>query len=460
MFTNEQANLIQSPPKDCVVFAAPGSGKTSVLTMHLAYNLQCGKLRPADIMAITFTRQAASDMKRRFQTAISMPASALEAMQIGTFHAQVFRLMLQIRPDIPLILSPTEQVAIMREALSRWRTPSLDDIRRHLNAATISKSAWPPRTMSKSLQQRLNAYEQLKRRLNRWDFDDILIAFCHALERKSTFDRIPMSARYLLVDEFQDTNAIQWHMVNTISRRYSLPLFVVGDEDQAIYGFRGASPEWLIRFPRHRPNAQVSWLSNNFRSDQRIVEHAQHLIEHNALRANKVVRCVSGRAGVCIGWSANEEVDEAHDVVRTLRQIRAQDANWTIGILARTRRQLSAIGSVLQGADRERTELRTFHDAKGKEWDVVFVIGAVCKNPYMIQSLHNQVDVEEERRLFYVALTRARHMSFVSWPRRIRKIRQSPARFIVEAGIPVVPHADLSQCVLGFWDEPHPQFTN
>ncbi len=120
MFTPEQSQIIQANPEHIVVYAAPGSGKTTVLTQHIVHQLTMNRCSPKGIMAMTFTRQSAIDMKQRIIRLEKLTTRTVEALKIGTFHAQLFRLLLKCNSNIPVLLNGTEQFEMMKLSLERY----------------------------------------------------------------------------------------------------------------------------------------------------------------------------------------------------------------------------------------------------------------------------------------------------------------------------------------------------
>ncbi|MBX5436178.1 MAG: UvrD-helicase domain-containing protein [Alicyclobacillaceae bacterium] len=448
MLTAEQSSVIGVAPGNYVVFAAPGSGKTTVLTGHIVEQVSTGRLRPSEITTITFTKQAALDMKRRMSENPELSDRAIASLRIGTFHAEVFRLLLRCTPDIPVVLSPWEQRRWMAAAVREEGLFGDDAVRTCLQLTTVMKSAWPLVQLPPSRCTRAIArYEKWKRARRRWDFDDILVTFCARWEAGEDVWLGARQWQYLLVDEFQDTNAVQWQILNRLVQELGVPLFVVGDEDQSIYGFRGASPRWLLQFGEAVPGARRFVLSTNFRSDQLIVRHAARLIAHNRYRTDKPAGVFSRKPGVC-RWSCwPEEQREAYAVAREVRRSLLAEVRGTVAVLARTRRQLLLTAEALAAGLRteewrrlaSRVSFLILHSAKGKEWDEVHIVGAAADNPYLagadLRDAEADQAQEEERRLFYVGMTRARHRLWIHTPLRIRGQSVEVPNFAGEAGL-------------------------
>lgn len=437
MWTDEQQTIITSPMGNQVVYAAPGSGKTAVLTQHIASVIENKQAAPAEIMAVTFTKQAALEMRTRLGTRTSLSFRQAETVRIGTFHAQVFQWVLRHTPDVPVILRQTEQLQFLSAAMKAAGWQGGHRPHAILSVLSAVKSTWPHRPLPDHLHRIIALYETLKRRNGRWDFDDILSYWCQLSDDGRVLS-VPKT-RYILVDEFQDTNQIQWYVLQRLVEISGCHLFAVGDDDQAIYGFRGADPAWLIQFPRRMERSTVHYLSRNFRSDIRIVESAGQLIQHNRHRTAKQMVPQSQRLGDCVVIVHHDTAGEYQWIQRRVAYLSAQRDLYTIGILARTRVELARLhaqaGAFLNNGEGVSVEFRTFHDAKGKEWDEVHILDVVEKNPFLAEWSEDSAFLEEERRLFYVAMTRARHSLLLHWPRHIDGRRTQRSRFVAEAGL-------------------------
>lgn len=423
-----QTRVITKTQGNTVVVASPGSGKTTVLTEHIVHQLQTTEMNAGSVMVITYTRQAAAELKQRLLSQTRhLGVHSLRALRIGTFHAEAFRMLLQTGFKVPPVLGTNEQYGLMHRILHEQGLSEPVHVTALSQALTKAKSTWPTLPVPRKYSTVATQYETAKRALGRWDYDDILVEFCSHL---TVIQAAVPPVRYLLVDEFQDTNAIQWEIVRAFQKMWSSRLFVVGDDDQSIYGFRGASPRWLQEASDLNPPEDTFVLSTNFRSDEKIVTAASQLILHNQQRIAKPFAANSSDEGWCAFTSWRNEDEEAEGVTQLLQQLYVAHPVWSIAILARTRRQLLASWTKA-GCEQSHAigEWHTFHSSKGREWDAVIVTGAVNDNPYLREQAENE---EEERRLFYVAMTRARHALWISCPRRIQKARAKESRFIEE----------------------------
>ncbi len=431
MWTDVQRGIIESKVSNQVVFAGPGSGKTAVLTQHIASVIRNKMVAPAEILALTFTRQAAHEMRERLIRESGLSRNQVESVQIGTFHAQVFRWLLRVIPDVPVLLRETEQRKLIAAAIERAGYGGAVDVKQVLAELGRIRAKWPAGRLSPTLRRIWTCYESLKRKHHRWDFDDILVHFAARISESAKL-QLPRY-RYILVDEFQDTNQIQWYILERVFRQLECKLFVVGDDDQSIYGFRGTSPKWLVEFPKLITDVVVHFLVTNFRSDIAIVKHSTRLIGHNRLRVSKPIEPHSARKGLCI---VNAHPSDAHQFAAVREQMAAGIAERaTIGVLARTRLELvqayAAWGAHL--LPRGQVELRTFHESKGREWDEVHILNAVQPNPYTPNEAIHTDGLEEERRLFYVAMTRARKRLYLHCPQTVAGEAVRPSQFLAES---------------------------
>ncbi|GMA60714.1 UvrD-helicase domain-containing protein [Alicyclobacillus fastidiosus] len=235
-WTDEQRAIIDEPLLSTVVIAAPGSGKTSVLTERIATVVRRDRIAPNRILAVTFTRQAAEHMRQKLARHDRLTFRATESLRIGTFHSQIFRAMLEVTPNIPVLLNTREQFTMMRDAMCRV-VRKTDEITHRAVTERLTEYSrvvgCNVRPSNRESRRVFTAYTKLKQQRNRWDYDDILLAGATAVEKGMDlpfFDRL----QYLLVDEFQDTNALQWTLVAAMHDRYRLPIFVVGDDDQCL----------------------------------------------------------------------------------------------------------------------------------------------------------------------------------------------------------------------------------
>lgn len=412
------------------MFAAPGSGKTTVLTHHIVHQLDQKTVRSDGVLLITFTRQAAAELKQRVAHIACQNKKKVAAMRIGTFHAESFRMLLQAGVTVRPVLGQHEQRALFRQALRESGLLHGVNGNHFEQLLTLARSQAPAAALPRRYRQAGLRYQVLKEKAGVWDFDDITERFCQA--SAEILEHVP-EIQYVLVDEFQDTNSAQWFILSQLVRHFHCRVFVVGDDDQAIYGFRGASPQWLLEAAERIPHTSIQYLETNFRSDVEIVRTSSSLIRHNRLRMDKSFTSNRQVPGLARYVFVTNEVAEAMLVDKFLNQVLSTQPKHSLAVLARTRRQLyNVMSTVTDLAVRHAVTWATFHGAKGQEWDVVVIVGAVANNPYLLEV---PSDEEEERRLFYVAMTRARHALWITVPHRLLAAPVQPSRFLKEGQV-------------------------
>lgn len=453
VWTTEQKYIIERPVRSTVVIASPGSGKTTVLTEHIQHIVTNSFVKPSAISAVTFTRQAAEHMRNKLRQSNRLSARTLETLRIGTFHAQLFRVLLQEISDIPVLLNAREQSLMMQQAIE-----AVYGLKKQISRAMVrrflTRYSWlvghqlvPLDTFERQV---FELYLRLKGRSRRWDYDDILIEVARCLSARTNLSYFS-SLEYLLVDEFQDTNALQWIILSQLHENHQIPIFVVGDDDQSIYGFRGSSPHFLQRAHKYFRGAREYLLTQNFRSDKQIILHSSNLISHAKSRINKPLNGVRREAGNVFAVVVRDERDQVAAVINTIREYAEHPEIQSVGILARTRRQLymswSGTESLREGLGGMGVEaqFRTFHDSKGKEWDLVILLDMVQNMAMNIKASRDELPgnltdceafLEEERRLIYVSMTRSRHVLVAIVPEYLNDAQTYRSRFLIEADIP------------------------
>ena len=283
-----------------LIFAGAGSGKTRVLTHRIAYLIGRKRVWPRSILAVTFTNKAASEMRERLSALLG--AQAGKEMWVGTFHAICARLLRERGATIGLdrnfvVYDDGDQITLIKECLSQL---NLDD-RQYAPRAVLSliskakeKLILPDQFhrhfsgMFENVVGKLYALYQEKLKLNRaLDFDDLILWAVRVLqEREDVRDYYQNKFRYVLVDEYQDVNHAQYMLTKILSDR-NRNLCVVGDDDQSIYGWRGADVEIILRFERDYPEAKIIKLEQNYRSTQIILDAANHVVKNNKGRKEK-----------------------------------------------------------------------------------------------------------------------------------------------------------------------------
>jgi len=325
-----QRQAVTAPSQAMLILAGAGSGKTRVLVHRIAWQMQVEGVSAQGILAVTFTNKAAREMRGRIEDLLQVPA---HTMWIGTFHGIAHRLLR--RHAIQAKLPETFQVMDSGDQLRV--------IKRLLNTLNFDDSKWPPREVqwhinaqkdegirarhtveTGDIHQRqmlrvYRAYEELCDRSGLVDFAELLLR-AHELLRdnQDVLDFYQQRFRQVHVDEFQDTNTIQYAWLRLLTDGRD-NLFVVGDDDQSIYGWRGAKIENIYNFQKHYPNHQVIKLEQNYRSTGTILKAANKIIANNAGRMGKELWTNAGEGDLISLYTAFNEQDEAYFVVERIR---------------------------------------------------------------------------------------------------------------------------------------------
>ncbi len=319
-----------------VIFAGAGSGKTKVLTYKAAYLISKG-VSPRSILAVTFTNKAAEEMRTRISSLIG---SSIEEMWVGTFHATCAKILRFDGEAIGLpsnfvILDEGEQLTLIKECLNQL---GLDEqffpprfvhsviSRAKENLISVLEFAQQANGMvEKKVASVYKLYEDKKKFNRALDFDD-LIFYCVRLfqQRKDVLEKWQDKFRYILVDEFQDVNYAQYEFVKLLGQKYRR-VCVVGDDDQSIYGWRGADFRLLLQFEEDFPGAKVVKLEQNYRSTQNILDAAWAVIKNNRMRKPKRLWTDKGEGEKLKFYEADTPYDEARFVVETIKKMMREE---------------------------------------------------------------------------------------------------------------------------------------
>jgi DNA helicase-2/ATP-dependent DNA helicase PcrA len=328
---DDQRQAVASPLGAALVLAGAGSGKTRVLVHRVAWLIQVEGASPNSILAVTFTNKAAAEMRSRVETLLGLPSGA---MWLGTFHGLAHRL-LRIHwreaglPQSFQILDSEDQARVLRKVLKALELDETRWIPREIlwfinaqkdeghRSKHIKDDGDPTRRQLIKIYQ---AYEEACQRAGVVDFAELLLrAYELWRDNAPLLEHYRARFRHVLVDEFQDTNAIQYKWLMLLTAGGGMP-FVVGDDDQSIYRWRGARVENLQQFRRDFPQAVLYKLEQNYRSTGTILKAANALISNNAGRLGKTL-WTSGADGERVKlYAAFNERDEADFVVNRIRE--------------------------------------------------------------------------------------------------------------------------------------------
>lgn len=443
LFNEDQLKAIKHLTGPAMVIAGPGSGKTTVITNRISYLIDSSAARPSEILVITFTAAAASEMRSRF-IKLSADSSYTSEPCFGTFHS-IFYHFLREHPAYSnlRLAEQSECVNILKRivlSIIPDNTFTSDYYIYLLNEISRQKTSLSSKPCMPLLTKVMPQYcaDMLKAGLI--DFDDMLV-LCLKLMKDdpSMLRHLRKTYRFLMVDEFQDIDGLQFEIVRLLAAPYN-NIFVVGDDDQSIYGFRGSDPGIMLKFRDYYPDVSFIELFTNYRSSKPIVKAASRLISHNKLRFDKSFEAVSTcRLGIDYA-SYRDREGEAEAIVRDILSLPPEIES--VAVLFRTHRTGNAIkqciDNKLRAAHfkfiRERlssVSLITFHASKGLEFDAVYIISA-NEGITPLKSAGND-EIDEERRLFYVALTRAKKYVHISDTCVLYNKKQNMSRFVRES---------------------------
>lgn len=324
--SNAQSRAIAHGTGPAMVLAGPGSGKTLVITQRTKYLIENRQVNPGEILVITFTKAAAEEMRQRFSA-----VSQASGVTFGTFHAVFFGILkAAYHFTAANILGEEKKYQILRQLLHEFRIhPEEEKEMLPELAAEISLvkneqislahyySRACPEEVFRSLYSR---YEQVHREMGLLDFDDMMVYTYDLLKKRpDILEGWQKRFRYILVDEFQDINLLQYKILKLLAKPED-NLFIVGDDDQSIYRFRGAKPEIMLNFPKDYPDTETILLDQNFRSVSPIIKNALLVVEENTNRYPKAIRHVRpGGTGIDVREFENQEHESLY-LIRCIRK--------------------------------------------------------------------------------------------------------------------------------------------
>lgn len=349
----EQKRAVLTTKGPLLILAGAGSGKTRVITYRIAWLIRHLQVHPARILAITFTNKAANEMKERVLQLIGLQG---RGSWIGTFHAMMLRILRRhgelvgyrssfsifdtadqrrVMADALKALGISERSVTPREALSRisrYKNDGLspDEVEKRGAAGAWYDAQWA---------QVYRHYQQMLREKNAVDFDDILLETLYLFQKHpEVLQMYQRQFHYILVDEYQDTNIVQYELVKCLSAKHR-NLCVVGDDDQSIYSFRGANIRNILDFEKDFPECTIIRLEQNYRSTKTILAAANQVIAENTGRRKKTLWTSHEEGVPVLMYRASDHMDEARfvaqDIARRLRLQERDDKEADIAVLYR-----------------------------------------------------------------------------------------------------------------------------
>jgi len=411
---NQQQQGASRPARGIhLVIAGPGTGKTRTMIERINNTVKEYAVQPENLLILTFSRKAAEEIRERLAASSGKDYNTAFA---GTFHSFCLRILkensglylsntgMKSFPDIidSKLEESIRQQLFMQEP-GRFMGIPYDAIIKIMNrrspfpaptAARLSKSG-----LFTQIEKFREQYRQYKLQHALIDYDDMML---HAAEllAGNTAVREELNAKYrfIFIDEFQDTSHEDFNLLTHVARK-DANIFMVGDDYQAIYRFRGARVEYLVNAAKFFPGANIHKLTINYRSHSEIVELSNRFIRHNSFRSKKKIISAKGKGATVMFHRAESLACETDTIAQI---IAAADTNVTCAILCRNNYQVEKLQRSLSPGSMNLICM-TIHASKGLEFDCVIIAGV---NDAIIPD--RDTDIEDERRLFYVALTRAR----------------------------------------------------
>jgi DNA helicase II / ATP-dependent DNA helicase PcrA len=344
----EQRAAVEHGNGPALVLAGAGSGKTRVITFRIAYLIRNGATRPENVLAVTFTNKAAAEMRDRVH-ALMGPRRSSEPL-ISTFHSFCVRLLrreihqLGYRRDFS-IYDTDDQKRLMKQLIEENKLGRKDlKPREVLSRISFAKNHGVPADrfaehypseFAADIEFLFQTYSKRLRQANALDFDDLLLKSVELLKASENTRRFYSDwYRYILVDEYQDTNRPQYELLSLLTTAHD-NLFVVGDEDQSIYKFRGADIQNILRFEKNFPGARVIKLEQNYRSTQNILQVAGAVVGNNTERKGKTLWTENPAGDVVTCHRARTARSEAAWICERAQELLEGNPEWKIAVLYR-----------------------------------------------------------------------------------------------------------------------------
>jgi len=427
-----------------LVLAGAGTGKTRVITTRIA-NLIAQGVDPLSIAAVSFTRKAGAEMQSRV---FELVGDIADEMRISTFHSLGLSILRENHEIAGLersfgVCDDKKRRLIAEQVLDKLAAPLDDEHDRELEITDLLRSISSAKTAGRCINSLLTShllhdryvgealayYDQALREQQLIDLDDMVRLPVDILESNATLrDSYQNRYRHVLIDEYQDSNLLQHRLMRCLVGPEE-NICVVGDDDQSIYGFRGAKRELILSFESDFPSARVVKLVENYRCSEEIIDVANEVISNSQQRFEKQLIAANGsHAPVRLVEAPNRE----HELRFIAQDIANSDESGDVAILFRTQRDISDMRQELKsnGVSADSVQLMTLHASKGLEFARVYLPSLEESTLPHWNAIQGGIDaVEEERRLFYVGVTRARKKLTLSLSRRCGSHAREQSRF-------------------------------
>ena len=335
---DKQKEAVLATEGPCLVIAGAGSGKTKVLTHKIAYLISEKNVKPYNILAITFTNKEASEMKQRVEKIVGDVA---QEMWMGTFHSICVRILRRFIDRIGfdtsfLIFDTSDQKTVVKECLKalniddktfsdRSVLSEISNAKNEMLTPKAYQAKYSGEFRKEKIGQVYELYQKRLRENNAIDFDDIINYTIDILsENPDVLQYYTEKFKYVLVDEYQDTNKAQFTLVTILASRYG-NITVVGDNDQGIYSFRGADISNILNFEKDFPGTKIIKLEQNYRCTGNILKAANAVIKHNENKYEKKLWTENEEGSLPCLYQAEDEYDEANYVVKQIEHLKTEE---------------------------------------------------------------------------------------------------------------------------------------
>ncbi len=363
---NKQKEAVENTEGPVLVIAGAGSGKTKVLTHKIAFLIQEKQVKPWNILAITFTNKAANEMKQRVENLLSDSSNDI---WMGTFHSICVRILRRYIDRIGfdssfIIFDTSDQRTLVKDCLKELKVDDkLFTDRAVLSEISNAKNEMlEPKAYSvkyandfrkETIGKVYELYQKRLRENNAIDFDDIINYTIKILtENQDVLEYYTEKFKYVLVDEYQDTNKAQFMLISILASKYG-NITVVGDNDQGIYSFRGADISNILNFERDFPGTKIIKLEQNYRCTGNILKAANAVIKHNETKYDKKLWTENNEGNIPCIYSGDDEYDEASYIINQIRFLKTEEyfKFSDFAVLYRMNSQSRAIEDILRRED-------------------------------------------------------------------------------------------------------------
>src|SRR5262245_5783591 len=350
----EQREAVLHTDGPLLILAGAGSGKTRVITFRIAYLIGNGFAKPDEVLAVTFTNKAAGERRERVEALLGEDANGV---WLSTFHSLCARLLRREAPHIGLsrdfvIYDSSDQVAVVRQASrelgiddklvpSRVALARISQAKNRMEGPDALRNAW--NLQDEQIARIYEKYLAALKESNALDFDDLLLKTVELFETSIPVrERYARKFKYVMVDEYQDTNRPQYLLIKRLAEVHR-NLAVVGDPDQSIYKWRGADLRNILDFEQDFGDATIVRLEQNYRSTQIILDAATAVIQRNRNRKDKRLWTDRKGGSKIVYYRGGDEIEEADFIVKSVKQARSEDIDTMMAVLYRTNAQSRAI---------------------------------------------------------------------------------------------------------------------